>query len=190
MKHLSRFFYIHVWLFAIPSLLLGDATSLKVSGLPMLLNVADSAQLSILGSLHLLPNSVRPEEKMTEQQIIPCTPVRLEATVWNVGELPSEAGTLQVFYKLPSSLESQQDPLFFKTEQFSLPILQPGEKRKVVFETVHTLPCLSDFIQEKWATRAYELVLLLADGRKSSLAQLKLTFSGYYYVSPSTPQKS
>lgn len=154
------------WLLGVPSILIGN----------------------LAGALHLLPNPVRPGEAMTEQQIIPCTPVRLEATIWNGGETPSLDGVVHVMYKLPVSLKEQKDPLFFETERVSLPALQPGEKRMVVFEKAHTLPCLSDFIQEKWAKRNYELVFTPSDGLKELLTILKLTFSGYYYVSPSTPQ--
>ncbi len=143
---------------------------------------------NLSGALHLLPNPVRPGEATTEQKIIPCTPVRLEATVWNTGETPSLPGIVQVMYKLPDAPDGQKDPLFFETEKVPLSSLQPGEKKTVVFETVHTLPCLSDFIQEKWAKRAYELAFTPSNGLQEVLTNLKLTFSGYYYVSPSTPQ--
>lgn len=154
------------WLLGIPSMLIGN----------------------LAGTLHILPNPVRPGEAMTEQKIIPCTPVRLEATIWNRGETSSPAGVARVMYKLPSSGEDLKDPLFFETEGISLPALQPGEKSVIVFEKAHTLPCLSDFIQEQWTKRSYELVFTPSNGSKELLTTLKLTFSAYYYVSPSTPQ--
>lgn len=159
-------FYTIFWLLGIPGTLIGN----------------------LVGNLHILPNPVRPGEVMTEQKIIPCTPVRLEATIWNRGEMPSPDGVARVMYKLPVSEEDPKDPLFFETEKVSLTALQPGEKRVVVFEKAHTLPCLSDFIQEQWAKRAYELVFAPANGPNELLTTLKLTFSAYYYVSPSTPQ--
>ncbi len=128
--------------------------------------------------------SLIPPNGMEDERIIPSTPIQLQLTVRNVGDLSSSEGSTWVRYALPKPLDTQKGSILYASEKMSLPSIQPGEERVFAFKTFHYLPTIYDFIRNDWGMRKYEAVVD-TNGKESVIGYRPLTFSAYYYLGPS-----
>lgn len=139
----------------------------------------DELHSSILqGSIHIHPT--RPHATDQTGKIQPGTPVKVVVTVENSGKHANPPGQLYVRYAFAKPLDKEAKSTIFETEKKTLPMIEPGQKIEITFDTLHHSPSVADFVRDDWQTREYQAIAFI-DKEEHVIGTLALTFSAYYY---------
>lgn len=138
----------------------------------------DIKHVILQGSIHIQPiNAVAGDQTGKVQ---PGTPVKIVVTVENKGQQASPAGQLYVRYAFAQPLAQETTSIIFATEKQPLPVIEPGHKVDIAFDTPHQIPSLLDFVRYDWSIREYQAMAII-NQEEHMLGTLAITFSAYYY---------
>ena len=140
--------------------------------------VTDNKQIVIQGSIQIQPVKLIPGD--TTGKIQPGTPVKLKLAVENQGEKVSPAGVVFIRFAYAHPLENENNSVIFETEKKPLPVIKPGEKLEVEFESTHQIPSLLDFVRYDWPIREYQAIAVI-NKQENPIGTHAITFSAYYY---------
>lgn len=140
-------------------------------------NTLTTTETTVLQS-EVVVEPTRPLEEPTKIQ--PGTPVKLKLIVENKGSKPSASGDVFIQFGYAKPLDNQPKSVIFETEKTTLPSIEPGQKKEIVFASTHTWPTLFDFVRFDWSLREYKAIAIIENEEKI-LGTLAITVSAYYY---------
>lgn len=117
------------------------------------------------------------------QKIQPGSPIRLSATIKNVGDHANAPGEVFIRFALQKSLDHQVDKITFETEKRTLPSIKPGSTIIMEYDKVHKWPTLFDYIRDNWSLHEYEVVSVIND-KTEILGRATISVSAHYYEGP------
>lgn len=146
------------------------------------LSAAEVMRSSLTGA-HLqgkVKISITVPEVKDSQKIQRDSPIRLSATIKNVGDHANAMGEVFIRFALQKPLDDRVDKITFETEKRTLPSIKPGSTVVMEFDKVNKRSALFDYIRDKWSLHEYEVISII-NGKTEVLGRATISVSAHYY---------
>lgn len=142
------------------------------------------AEATLQANLNAIPTHSQGENSPEQLgKIQPGSPIKVIATVKNIGTEPNATGKLFLRFMFPDPLKEQPNSLLLETDKLPVPSITPGLEMVIPFTIPNSWPSLFDFIRNDWGMRQFQAVLIV-EGQEQVIGTLSIVFSAYYYEGP------